>query len=163
MVKLLLSVYFQLLHCRLISYHATVTFRMATKYTGELRLFVVQNRLTEFLTFKEISSNGPSYGVGQAPRASPKGLTRLPNIHTSERYQHVTLDTSGFRVFILQGQLCFDNRCFEIEIPNWDFYRPFLVLKSGMCVIFTAFGDGVGSGKARNLEFRTPWIIYYIL
>jgi hypothetical protein len=65
---------------------------MATKYTGELHLFVVQNRLTEFLTIKEIPSNGPSYGVGQAPRASPKGLTRLPNIHPSEMYQFLLLD-----------------------------------------------------------------------
>jgi hypothetical protein len=49
MVKLLLSVYFQLLHCRLTSYHATGTFRMATEYTGELHFLVVRERLTEYL------------------------------------------------------------------------------------------------------------------
>jgi hypothetical protein len=42
MVKLLLSVYFQLLYCRLISYYATGVIRMATKYTGELHLLVVK-------------------------------------------------------------------------------------------------------------------------
>jgi hypothetical protein len=32
-------------------------------------------------------NDAPSYRVGEAPRAHPKGLTRLPNIYNLERYQ----------------------------------------------------------------------------
>ena len=33
----------------------------------------------------------PSYSVGEASRANPKGLARLPNIYNSERYQKLPL------------------------------------------------------------------------
>ena len=35
----------------------------------------------------KISNDAPSYRVGEALRASPKGLARLPNIYNLERYQ----------------------------------------------------------------------------
>ena len=38
-----------------------------------------------FLT--KICNDVPSYRVGEESRASPKGLTLLPNIYTSEMYQ----------------------------------------------------------------------------
>jgi len=78
MVKLLLSVYFQLLHCRLISYHATGTFRMATKYTGKLHLLVVKNWFSGYLAVRKIRSDGPSYRVGETSRARLKGSLASP-------------------------------------------------------------------------------------
>ena len=35
----------------------------------------------------KICNGVPSYRVGEESRANPKGLTLLPNIYTSERYQ----------------------------------------------------------------------------
>ncbi len=53
---------------------------------GELRL---QQIVNGNLAVVKMYNNGPSNRVGEAPRASPKGLARLPNICYSETYQYV--------------------------------------------------------------------------
>ena len=48
----------------------------------------LRKKLIKYVQLKtKISNDTPSYRVGEAPRAHPKGLTRLPNIYNLERYQ----------------------------------------------------------------------------
>ena len=47
------------------------------------------------MSISEICNDGPSYRVGEAPRATPFGLARLPNIDLSVMYQiHVNEDAT---------------------------------------------------------------------
>ena len=39
------------------------------------------------MSISKICNDGPSYRVGEAPRAKPFGLARLPNIDLSVMYQ----------------------------------------------------------------------------
>jgi len=54
---------------------------MAVIYLNLLR------RLTGSLVNTKTCNGGPSYRVGEASRAHPKGLDRLPNIYNLEMYQ----------------------------------------------------------------------------
>jgi len=89
MVKFLLSV-FQLLHCRLILNYTTGVHRMVIS-RGSFTFFPKKS-LIEYLPISKMCNDGPSYRVGEASRASPKGLARLPNIYNSEMYQTYTFD-----------------------------------------------------------------------
>jgi len=52
----------------------------------------LRKKLIKYVQLKtKISNDTPSYRVGEAPRAHPKGLTRLPNIYNLERYQLQTI------------------------------------------------------------------------
>jgi len=55
-------------------------------YKGELHLIPVKKSTRRPAT-KKICNNGPSCRVGEASRAHPKGLARLPNIYLSVMYQ----------------------------------------------------------------------------
>jgi len=59
------------------------------------------------MSISKICNDGPSYRVGEAPRATPFGLARLPNIDLSVMYQksydpnpsnlgRIPLDIKGF-------------------------------------------------------------------
>src|SRR5210317_1184164 len=56
--------------------------------TGELHRHAFLKRISSlFMSISKICNDGPSYRVGEAPRATPFGLARLPNIDLSVMYQ----------------------------------------------------------------------------
>ena len=55
--------------------------------------FFPKKSLIEYLPISKMCNDGPSYRVGEASRASPKGLARLPNIYNSEMYQVFIFDS----------------------------------------------------------------------
>jgi hypothetical protein len=55
------------------------------KYENGVSPKFCQKSMISFIT--KIYNDVPSYRVGEESRANPKGLTLLPNIYPSERYQ----------------------------------------------------------------------------
>ena len=66
--------------------YATGVTRMA-HIKGGVSHNVRKKLIKKYVVTNEISNDAPSYRVGEALRASPKGLARLPNIYNLERYQ----------------------------------------------------------------------------
>jgi len=57
------------------------------KEAGELHQFNMNKGYPRYLAIIKMCNDSPSYRLGEASRAHPKGLARLPNIYPSERYQ----------------------------------------------------------------------------
>ena len=61
------------------------------------------------MSISKICNDGPSYRVGEAPRATPFGLARLPNIDLSVMYQisgilrHLILQPSCISSMVRKG------------------------------------------------------------
>ena len=76
----------QLLHCRLLLNSATGVPGWATKQWSFTYINSTKSYPRSLVTTK-ICNGGPSYRVEEAPRATPYGLARLPNIYNLEVYQ----------------------------------------------------------------------------
>jgi len=83
MVRLLSCIVFKLFVDRLINHITTGSLRMVLLHRGASPI----ESLKRALVSGKISNDGPSYRAGQAPRATPCGLARLPYICHSETYQ----------------------------------------------------------------------------
>ena len=87
--------------------------------------------------------------VGRCGRLPRSGLVQPLQIYDKNVWLAIIesgkRDVLGFSpvpAVILQGNLCFDNPCFETQISNRDLYSLFLVLKrDGVCYLYRGLSN----------------------